>query len=233
MNQGRTKKRSPLLFVTGTDTGVGKTILTCFLIHYLIEKRCQYRALKPFCSGTRQDAERLRRSQNGILTIQEINPFYSSIPLAPLAAKTTHRQSIHLGDVLRQIHYHQAHSEGLIVEGIGGVMVPLFDQVTVLDLIQELAPTCTLVVAPNRLGVINHSLLTVNMLQIRGQKAVRLILVDLKRSDLASHSNASILRRMLPGIRIVSFPYLGLNPLALSNFKKNAKKIKNTLAQML
>ena len=104
------------IFITGTDTGVGKTLLTALLLTHLRDGGCKARALKPFSSGGREDAELLFKLQDGELTLDEINPFHFSEPLAPLVAARIHRRSISLREVLAHIRgvAPTAHSESAI-----------------------------------------------------------------------------------------------------------------------
>src|SRR3989442_15923905 len=84
---------SRILFVTGTDTGVGKTILTSLLARHLRERGVAVAALKPICSGGRADARALHSSLDGTLTLDEINPWHFRAPLAAqLAARREHRR---------------------------------------------------------------------------------------------------------------------------------------------
>src|SRR5258708_5061536 len=93
-----------LLFITGTDTGVGKTVLTGLLLSHLRQHGCRVLAAKPFCSGDRSDARLLRALQDDELELDEINPYYFPEPLAPLVAARIHRRSIKARDVLSHIH---------------------------------------------------------------------------------------------------------------------------------
>ena len=149
-----------IIFITGTDTGVGKTLLTGLLLHHLRQSGCHALAMKPFCSGGRADAELLRAIQDGELTLDEINPFFFTEPLAPLVAARKHQCSIRIPEVLRRITRVANRCECLLIEGIGGVMVPLGEGFSVLDLIAKLGCEA-IVVSRNRLGTINHTLLTV------------------------------------------------------------------------
>ncbi|MCX6928449.1 MAG: dethiobiotin synthase [Verrucomicrobia bacterium] len=124
-----------IIFITGTDTGVGKTLLTGLLLHYLRHSGCHALAMKPFCSGSRADAEFLHAVQENELTLDEINPFFFSEPLAPLVAARKHQRSICLSSVLRRIRSLASRCQCLLVEGIGGVMVPLGEGFCVADLI--------------------------------------------------------------------------------------------------
>ena len=75
---------SNITIISGTDTGVGKTVLAGFLVFYLRRTGVDAVALKPFCSGSRADARHLRSMQDNVLTLDEINPFYFRQPVAPL-----------------------------------------------------------------------------------------------------------------------------------------------------
>src|SRR5205823_6869740 len=89
--------------ITGTDTGVGKTLLTALLLAHLRGLGCEARAIKPFCAGGREDAELLQRVQGCELTLHEINPFHFAEPLAPLVAARKHGRCISLQEVLNYV----------------------------------------------------------------------------------------------------------------------------------
>ena len=120
--------------------------------------------MKPFASGSRADTELLCALQDDELTSEEVTPFYFTRPLAPLAAAPKNRAGIRLADVLTPITRTASRCQCLLIEGIGGVYVPLGQGFTVLDLIARLACE-VIVVARNSLGTVNHTLLTVAALQ--------------------------------------------------------------------
>ena len=155
-----THSMSRIIFITGTDTGVGKTLLTGLLLHHLRQSGCHALAMKPFCCGSRADVEFLCAVQERELTLDEINPFFFEKPLAPLAAAREQHVSIKLPAVRRRISDLARRCEWLLIEGIGGVMVPLGDGFSVLDLIANLSCS-TVVVSRNKLGTLNHTMLTV------------------------------------------------------------------------
>ena len=95
------------------------------------------------------------------MTQDEINPFYFERPLAPLAAAREQHVSIKLPAVLRLISNLAKRCEWLLIEGIGGVMVPLGDGFCVLDVIANLGCS-TVVVSRNKLGTLNHTILTID-----------------------------------------------------------------------
>ena len=90
-------------FVTGTDTGVGKTVATACLLYHLRQLGVNAVALKPFCSGGRGDAEVLQAIQGPVLSLDEVKPFYFKQPLAPLVAAQKERRSIALDQVVEAI----------------------------------------------------------------------------------------------------------------------------------
>src|ERR1700722_12577845 len=88
------------LFITGTDTGVGKTVLTALLTRFLRERGLNVAALKPVCSGNRADARALSAAMNGALKLDEINPWHFRTPLAPLLAARREKRRLKLSQIL-------------------------------------------------------------------------------------------------------------------------------------
>src|SRR2546426_834034 len=90
---GTRRRVAKILFVTGTDTGVGKTLVVASLLYHLRQRDVSALAMKPFCSGSRADVQLLQRIQDGAVTNEEANPFYFREPVAPLvAARKTGRE---------------------------------------------------------------------------------------------------------------------------------------------
>src|SRR6266536_1260290 len=119
-------------------------------------------------------------------------PVYFPEPIAPLLAARKHYRNIRLGDVLTQIRRVARRSECLLIEGSGGLLVPLGEGYRVADLIRQL--DCkVLVAARNRLGTINHTLLTVQALQHIGIQRVKVVLMSENSRDFSSRSNGIIL----------------------------------------
>src|SRR5258708_1600617 len=130
-------KQPRIIFITGTDTGVGKTLLTGLLLHHRRQSGRPAWAMKPFYSGGRADVRFLSALQDGELTDDEISPFYFSEPVAPLISARKLRRRIELDDVLARIHALVAHLSAiknqkskiknpptLLIEGSGGLLVP-------------------------------------------------------------------------------------------------------------
>jgi dethiobiotin synthetase len=188
-------------------------------------------AMKPFCSGARDDARLLHSLQKECLTLDEVNPFYFDKPLAPGAAARRRRKNMPLRVALGKIYAAAARCDLLLVEGVGGVMVPLAGGYTVRDLIRSLECK-TIVVCPNRLGTINHTLLTAKSLEDAGIKEVTIAMMSVRKPDISAASNRRMIRRMLPAIPVFSLPYLGLRAATAGAVKKNVKYLKKTLARV-
>jgi dethiobiotin synthetase len=218
-----------IIFVTGTDTGVGKTLLTGLLLCYLRRRGVDALAMKPFCSGGRKDVDLIQALQNHALPDQEVNPFYFPEPLAPLVAARKHRRRISLRQVLRSIERVEAQCEWLIIEGSGGVLVPLGEDFGVADLIAKLH--CEIVVVGrNRVGTINHTLLAVRSLQHVTNQRIKIILMGQKRGDLSAFSNGRLLGELLAPTPVLTVRFLGENATRPEAFEKNQEKIKKVLA---
>ncbi len=151
------------LFVTGTDTGIGKTLVSTLLC-----LRLQRRYWKPIQCGTETDTEWVGRWIGQENTLPEIHRF--ATPASPHLAARLEGQSIDLHKVQKQI---ADYPEDLVLEGAGGVLVPLNDSSLMIDLLQN---TKVIVVARSSLGTINHSLLTLEALRSRGIEPLAVVL---------------------------------------------------------
>lgn len=227
--------QSRIIFITGTDTGVGKTVLTAMLLAHLRATGRRANAIKPFCSGGRADAELLYELQDGELTLDQINPFHFPEPLAPLVAARLHKREIGLKEAAGHIErlFSKATPEHfLLVEGVGGLMVPLGEGYGVLDLIQQFRCE-VIVVALNKLGVINHSLLTVRTLREAGLEQVRMVLMDPGSQDASRASNPAILSEMLGALTVQTIPFLGFDCGEVKMVKKNAGELGRILRKIV
>ena len=195
------------LFITGTDTGVGKTVLTALLTRFLSERGVNAAALKPVCSGGRNDARALHAAMQGALTLDEINPRHFRAPIAPLLAARREKRSVKLSQVLAHARAVQKRFDMLLVEGAGGLLSPLGENFDSRDLIAALRAT-PIIVAPNKLGVVNHILLTLEALPPAATKLVRVVLMSPPRPDAASKTNLNLLADFFDAKRIFTLPWL-------------------------
>jgi dethiobiotin synthetase len=219
-----------IIFITGTDTGVGKTVLTALLLSHLRASGVHALAMKPFSSGGREDARHLLSLEENLLTLDEVNPFFFDRPVAPAALAKSN--TIRLDDVARKIRIVASGCDVLLVEGIGGLLVPLNGKMTVRDLILRLK--CPVfVVSRNRLGTINHTLLTLESLEVAGVKDIKVVMMGQKAGDASVARNSQIIQKMSPKTPVLKVPHINF----LSDFpreiKINAKYLKKTLARIL
>ena len=220
-----------IIFVTGTDTGVGKTIFAASLVWYLRSKGTEALGLKPFCSGTRDDVKLLQEVQPGKLSDDEVNPFYFPEAVAPLVSERKHRRNVMLGDAVRRIRAVERKCDLLVIEGSGGLLVPLGEGFTVADLVKALR--CELIiVARNRLGTINHSLLTVAAAKKLRPRSIKVVLMDGDR-DESTGTNCDILRELLAPIAIVEYPFLGQTAAKPGLFQRRKRILEKVLARVL
>jgi dethiobiotin synthetase len=195
-------------FITATGTDAGKTVLTTLLAAWLRQQGVRVAALKPLCSGGRADAEALRAALGGTLSLDEINPWHFRASIAPVLAARREKISVTRRQVLAFIRARQKAADLILVEGAGGLRSPLGEKFDALDLIVALNAT-PLIVAPNRLGVVNHLLLTLNALPARLRSRARVIFMAPEKPDAATPDNAALLAEFFPARQIVQLPWLG------------------------
>lgn len=201
----RRNSNSTGVFIAGTDTDVGKTLVAAALAVYLKKRGLAVGVMKPIETGVsktrlaKSDAARLRAVVEGEDTLGAICPYQFEFPLSPLAAGQTEGRTINL-DVIRKVyHVLSQHHACMVVEGIGGVHVPVTPSTDVMDLVSGLKLP-VVVVGRAGLGGINHALLTIEALRKRKIPMVALVLnrTQPARSALArmqEKTTVEILRR--------------------------------------
>lgn len=162
-------------FITGTDTGVGKTFVTCALLYTLKAQGIAAIGMKPIAAGgemtpdglNNEDVEALHLASVVKLQREDLNCYLLSEPIAPHIAAANEDIDIDL-DVIRQRFDQLAElADVVLVEGVGGFIVPLGDSISTADLAQDLDLPVILVVGM-RLGCLNHALLTQEAILARG-----------------------------------------------------------------
>jgi len=195
------------VFIIGTDTGVGKTIVAAGIAGALYRKGINVGVMKPVSAGTREDARFLMASIDSRDPIDLVNPVHLRLPLAPyVAAKLLHKR-VDVKRILRAFQLLSRKHPFLVVEGAGGLLVPLQKRFLVADLVKVLRLPA-LVVARATLGTLNHTLLTVEALRARKIPVVGIILngLETKHGDLAVRTNPPVLQAFS------HLPILGILP---------------------
>jgi dethiobiotin synthetase len=152
-------------FITGTDTGVGKTLISCALLHILSSQGKRVAGFKPVAAGVdadgmNDDAKALLAASNIPLVYEQVNPYCLREAIAPHIAARRKNVRIELQRIVAAYLGLAAMAEVVIVEGVGGFLVPLNEQQSSADLARELDLQVIMVVGM-RLGCLNHALLTV------------------------------------------------------------------------
>lgn len=203
------------LFITATGTETGKTYVTAALGRALTEKGFSVSALKPVISGFDPDAlddtdtALLIRSLGGEPTedaIEACSPWRFAEPLSPDMAAAREGRAIDFNTLLRfSADAQKGPEDVLLIEGIGGAMVPLDDRHTVLDWMAELGAPA-LVVAGSYLGTLSHTLTTVAAMEGRGVAIAGIVLDESEDSPAPLSEIAETLARFLPGLGIATVP---------------------------
>ncbi len=228
-------RKSEIVFVIGTDTGVGKTAVACGLVRLARQRGYSVNAMKPVATGCHltggagarkggkaaaktlisEDALLLRAAAGSADPLAMINPVALSEPLSPHMAARLAGQRLTPASVRRVITRCLGslccHRDLVIVEGIGGLLVPIADRWRFGDLMAELRRDSAfadrrmriLLVAADRLGVINHTLLTLEAAQRRGLETCAVVLNRPQAPDYASRTNAEALRRAVSSVPIL------------------------------
>lgn len=225
------------IFITGTDTGVGKTLVAAALAAHLKDLGKHVGVMKPIETGvsrarqTLSDAARLRAVVESDDAIGAICPYQFPLPLSPLAAAQAERTTIDPG-AIRQVYRLLACDHALmIVEGIGGVHVPIAKNTDMMDLMKKLRLPIV-VVGRSGLGGINHALLTIEALRKRKLTVTALVLnatrpVRSQEARLQEKTTVEILRKQA-GVPVIGpLPYRSE---ARKQFKKSVVRFAKSAA---
>jgi len=184
------------LFITGTDTGVGKTFVSTLLVRGLRRAGLDTAAMKPICCGDRDDAEQLCAACDGEISLNTINPVWFRTPAAPYTAAIVENRPVDLALIRETFQRLRSRHRSLIVEGVGGWMVPIDRDYFVADLAAEFQLPVAVVVR-NRLGALNHALLTVRDIERRGLPFAGIIFNQTESSDeVALATNRALLEEL-------------------------------------
>jgi dethiobiotin synthetase len=200
----------PDFLVTGTDTGVGKTVIASALVKALCAQGIRAIGFKPVQTGHEEgqptDAD-LLASASSEQTPLTLPLLQLAEPLAPAVAADRAGVRLSAGDIEARVELLQRGGYTIVIEGAGGVMVPLVWGYTVLDLAERFSLEAVIVARPG-LGTLNHIMMTAAMLRARRIPIRGVVLNGGKDPfDLAESTNPSALARMLPSVTIVEVPH--------------------------
>jgi len=200
-------------FVVGTDTGVGKTLVACALLHAMRRAGLAPVPLKPLASGSEHrpegivndDTARLIAASGRALSQDEVSPYRYLPPIAPHIAAAEADTPIDL--VRLRTHAERLASQGpLLVEGVGGFLVPVDAQLTLADFAVMLGLPLVLVVGM-RLGCINHALLTAEAIHARGLRLAGWVANGIDPDFSRAEANLATLLTHLSAPLVAAIPW--------------------------
>ena len=212
------KPNARALFVTAAGTEIGKTLVTAALVYQLREAGRPVRALKPVISGLEEDA--LAGSDSGLIlaalgrevdaaAVAEISPWRFRAPLSPhMAAAAEGREidfSALVGFCRAEAEASAASGEILLIEGVGGAMVPVTTRQTVLDWMAALGLPAVLV-GGSYLGALSHTLTAARALDSAGIAVAATVISESAENSVGLEPTVETLRGFLPGTPVVPLP---------------------------
>jgi len=209
------------IFITGTDTGIGKTYVTAAILVELRRRGVKAAAFKPISCGEggRADAELYWELMDREQPLDLLNPVYLKHPLAPSVSAKLEGKQINLKAVFRAYSLLANHYSPVLVEGAGGLLVPIKRNYFVADLAKELRLP-VVIVSRLSLGTINHTVLTVRQARAMGLKVKGIVLNDtLGRHGLAERTNVTVVPELC------GVPLLGVMPHGPKGSRPAARRI--------
>jgi dethiobiotin synthetase len=198
---------APLVVITGTGTGIGKTYVATLFVRAWSRQLGAGRilGLKPIETGGQADGTALGRASTFHVT-RITPPYLFTDPVSPHLAARREGRSIDVGVVADWVGQARAAQgvDGVVVELAGGLYSPLSDAATNADVVRHLHPTATVLVAPDRLGVLHDVLSTTTAARAFGIELAGLLLSAPEHADSSTGTNAAELARILPSIEVLA-----------------------------
>jgi dethiobiotin synthetase len=198
-------------FITGTDTGVGKTLISCALLHAYATQGKRVVGMKPVAAGCDEDelyadVKHLRAASNILASFGQVNPYSFLHPVAPHIAARNAGVRIEFSRILISYHELTSQADVVIVEGIGGFKVPLNERQDSAELAKQLDLPVIMVVGM-RLGCLNHALLTADAIEAHGLRLAGWVANVLDAKMIALRDNIAALEQRLdaPLLGIVEY----------------------------
>jgi dethiobiotin synthetase len=203
------------VFITGTDTGVGKTLAACALIHALVDSGLDVVPMKPVAAGAivhdggwanEDTIALLRAAGRDAARMPDANPVLLREPMAPHIAAARERREITLEPILAAYERLRATAQFVVVEGVGGFRVPLSATLDTADMARAFALPVVLVVGM-RLGCLNHALLTADAIRDNGLTLAGWIANAIDPEMEVREENVAALRDRLAAPLLGEIPY--------------------------
>ncbi|MCK4910170.1 MAG: dethiobiotin synthase [Thermodesulfovibrionales bacterium] len=207
------------IFITATDTGVGKTVVAAAMVAALRARGVRACGVKPIESGcvpnpvigslVPADGTFLQKASGGKESLELITPLRFEAPLAPLAAAREVGEEVRVEKAMKAIDELESRYDVLVVEGIGGLMVPVAERYMVSDMARDIGYPLIVVASPF-LGTINHTLLTVRRAQEEGLEVEGVVLCYHRQPEdtLAESTNPRMLEQFLNVPLLGTVPYI-------------------------
>ncbi len=205
----------PAVYITGTDTGIGKTFSSCVLLHALRQRGLRAVGMKPVASGCdltpeglrNEDALALQAASHPVPAYADLNPFALPLPLAPELAAADAGVTLSLDPIEAAFARLRAQADTVVVEGVGGWLAPLNAALDQSHLVHALQLPVLLVVGL-RLGCLNHARLSAQAIAASGATCIGWIANEVDPHMDRIDDNVAMLRDRLP------MPYWGRLPYA-------------------
>jgi len=193
------------IFITGTSTGVGKTLVAAGLAWALRKRRIDVGVVKPFATANRVFSTKYRSQDTAILAKasgvkdpdRRINPFFYSVAASPLvASELNHGAPVNINKAVQSLKNLGKKHDFLIAEGIGGIMVPLTENESIASFAKQV-DLPVIIVATTKLGTLNHTLLTVLACEKFGLEIRGIILNKIsKKYNIVEQKTAEVIERL-------------------------------------
>ena len=215
-------------FIAGTDTGIGKTFVSCALLQALADKGERIGAMKPIAAGCEKtpdgwqndDALQLMQHTNIELSYQLVNPVALPPPIAPHIAIEEAGESVTIAQLTKHFEQIKDRADYFIVEGAGGWLVPLNESESMADIPKAFGLDVILVVGI-RLGCINQALLTVDAIQQRGNQLAGWVANIIDPKMLMTNENILTLKDRIRAPLLGTLPYMDTNEVSTALLKLN------------
>jgi len=199
------------ILIIGTDTGVGKTFIAAALARVFHSRGIDVGVMKPFAAARRTFSRKYRSEDTAILakaahstdSDTEMNSYFYTVPAAPyVASEVTHQEKVSIPTVLESYQHLAAKHDIMIVEGIGGLLVPLTESETFADF-AKILNIPAIVVARCSIGTFNHTLLTLSVLKTYDLDVMGLVMNGYPRRQRAEDKQLVIAVKRLAGVEVL------------------------------